>query len=259
MQMTDSRISDKRWPRSLGIALMATLFGCGGTSADTGADSAGAAADTIGDADAADTASPPLRDTRYCEILLGTIGTDTVHIDVYSTEGLNDCPDASWKLLDSATLKTATGVDVVLLNGPRYWMLDSLSGSALQDTTVKTFGTIDMRKAGQIDVPTAGMATLSKPYQQHLIHRQSAFHWLAGQPVYELHDADGHAYAMQSFSVQKQPLTVADLSSLAAKLTGLPTGWSYAPRVLDKDLDLLALAGDATVVQDELGNTYSMQ
>lgn len=199
------------------------------------------------------------RNTRYCEILVGKLSSSNVQVDVYSTEGLNDCPDAAWKALDVAALKTALGADIVALNGPRYWMLDSLVGSSLQDAAVKTFGGIDMRKAGQLNVPMAAMATMSQPYTHRMIKRNSAFHWLAGQPVFELRDPDGHAYAMQSYSAQKQVLTLADLPGLATKLTALPTGWTYAPRTLQKDLDLLATAGDATVVQDELGNTYSME
>lgn len=241
-------------------AVLVSLLACTGTSASTTTSASDTSSDTTTATDATgDAAAAAKRNKRYCEVLLGTLGAVTVHIDVYSTEGLNDCPDAAWQGLDTAAIKTSTGADIVVLNGPRYWMLDSLAGSSLQGVAVTTFGTIDMRKAGQIDVPTAGMASMSKPYVQHTIHRESAFHWLAGQAVYELHDPQGHAYAMQSYSAQKQALTVTDLPGLTAKLTAMPAGWTYAPRTLEKDLDLLATAGDATVVQDELGNTYSME
>ncbi len=229
-------------------ALLALLVACSDSSAANTADSSG------GDSSAAGK-----RKSRYCEILFGSIGAGAVHIDVYSTEGLNSCPDAAWKALDTSALKAAAGADIVVLNGPRYWMLDSLAGSVLQDTAVKSFGGIGMRIAGKIEVPLADLSKMQQPYALHMIHRQSAFHWLAGQPAYELHDASGHAYVMQSYSAQKMALTIEDLAGLATKLTALPTGWSYAPRTLDKGLDLLATAGDATVVQDELGNTYSME
>ncbi len=235
----------------LAPALVALLIGCSATSADS-------TADTTADS-SSDTSAAGKRNSRYCEILFGTFGANAVHIDVYSTEGLNSCPDAAWKALDTTALKTAAGSDIVVLNGPRYWMLDSLAGSVLQDTAVKSFGGIDMRIAGKIDVPLADLSKMQQPYALHMIHRQSAFHWLAGQPAYELHDSSGHAYVMQSYSAQKVALTIEDLGSLATKLTALPTGWSYAPRTLANDLNLLATAGDATVVQDELGNTYSME
>jgi hypothetical protein len=35
----------------------------------------------------------------------------------------------------------------------------------------------------------------------------------------------------------------------------LPSGWTYSPMVPDKDL-ILGAAGKATVVQDDLDNTY---
>lgn len=204
-----------------------------------------------------DTAPVDHRGFRYCEVLVGTIGDSTIHVDVYSTEGLNDCPDASWNQLDPAALKTQFAADMVILNGPRYWMLDSLAGSALQDTTVKALGGIEMRKAGAIDLPVTDVAAMSKPYVKHTIHRDSAFHFWANQLVYELVDPAGNAYAMQSYSVQKQPLTQTDLADLAKKLT-LPAGWSFRTRVLTAEMVLTAIDGNATVVQDDLGNTYSL-
>jgi hypothetical protein len=176
---------------------------------------------------------------------------------VYSTEGLNDCPDAAWSKIDTASLKAETAVDIVVLNGPRYWMLDSLKGSSLQDPTTRTLGGIDMRQAGAIDLATADLATLKNPYTQHTITRDSAFHWYAGKTVYELVDASAHVYDMQSYSVQTSPQTEASLANLGSQLK-LPQGWSFRTRVLDKDLDLTAKGGEATVVQDDLANTYSM-
>ena len=212
--------------------------------------------DAAGDA-ALDAAPVDIRGRRYCEILLGTIQGENVHIDVYSTEGLNECPDAAWALEDTGALTSATVSDVALLNGPRYWMLNSLAGSTLQDATVRTLGGIDMRKAGAIDLPAASVAAMSKPYLQHTIHRNSAFHWNAGQTVFELIDGAGHVYDMQSFSAQKKPLTEAALVTLGTQLT-LPVGWSFHTRTLTADLVLTATDGNATVVQDDLGNTYSL-
>ena len=152
-------------------------------TACTGATPTDSAADASSDATLVDH-----RGARYCEILIGKIATDNVHVDVYSTEGLNDCPDATWITQDPAALKTQFAADLVILNGPRYWMLDSLAGSALQDTTVVTLGGVAMRKAGMIDLPAADLVAMSKPYQQHTIHRDSAFHFWANQPVFELLD-----------------------------------------------------------------------
>lgn len=231
------------------ILLMLASFGCATTTTTTS---------TSGSDATADTAAADMRGVRYCEVLLGTLNGDQLHIDVYSTHGLNDCPDAAWSKLTTTALQAETAADIVVLNGPRYWMLDSLAGSTLQDATVRALGGLDMRKAGMIDVPTTAVATMSKPYTQHTIHRESAFHFSAGKAVYELVDGSGHVYDMQSYSIQKQALTQADLTDLTAKLT-LPTGWTYRTRTLTDELVLTATAGDATVVQDDLGNTYSME
>ncbi len=240
---------------ALFILLTVGATGCGCSPASGGGYMM-QSSDATGDA-SADATPVDIRGKRYCEILLGTLQGDNLHVDVYSTEGLNECPDAAWALEDTAALTSATASDLALLNGPRYWMLDSLAGSTLQDATVRTLGGIEMRKAGAIDLPAASVAAMSKPYLQHTIHRNSAFHWNAGQTVFELIDDAGHVYDMQSFSAQKKPLTEAALATLGTQLT-LPTGWSFHTRTLTSDLLLTASDGNATVVQDDLGNTYSL-
>ena len=119
---------------------------------------------TSGSADAdGDTTPVDRRGSRYCEVLVGMISNTSVHIDVYSTEGLNDCPDAAWSQIDTTALKAQFAADLVILNGPRYWILDSLAGSTLQDTAVKQLGGIEMRKAGAIDLPSADVVAMSTP------------------------------------------------------------------------------------------------
>ena len=232
---------------SLVSLLLCLLAACG-----TSSTASSGATDTT-----ADTTPADHRGSRYCEVLVAKLGDSTVHVDVYSTEGLNACPDAAWSQIDAAALKTQFTADLIILNGPRYWMLDSLAGSTLQDTAVVTLSGIEMRKAGAIDLPLGDLTSMSKPYVQHTIHRNSEFRFLAKQPVYELVDAAENVYDMQSYSIQKQALTQADLTDLGKKLT-LPTGWSYRTRTLTADLVLAAPAGNATVVQDDLGNTYSL-
>lgn len=234
---------------SLLLACLGLLAACGTSSAVSNSPPNDATADST---------PADHRGTRYCEVLVAKLGDSAVHVDVYSTEGLNDCPDTAWSQIDAAALKTQFAADLVVLNGPRYWMLDSMAGSMLQDATVSGLGGIEMRKAGAIDLPLADLTSMSKPYVQHTIHRNSAFHFWAKMPVYELVDATGQVYAMQSYSIQKQALTQADLATLDKKLT-LAAGWSYRMRTLTTDLVLTAVSGDATVVQDDLGNTYSLE
>ncbi len=61
---------------------------------------------------------------------------------------------------------------------------------------------------------------------------------------------------MQAYCLAVDPtLTTDDLAGLADRLD-LPDGWSFSTRTLDAGLDMLSTDGVATVVQDELENTY---
>lgn len=236
----------------------ATAGGTDGAAGDASAEAA--AADAVGDETpgGADGAVAEMRGLRYCEILVATLASTNVHVQVFTTEGLSDCPADAWSKIDADAIKADLGATAVIPNGPRYWTLDSLRGSTLIDPTVRTFGTLQMRQAGAIDVPAASASTMQAPYAQHTIQRSSVFTWSAGGMVYELVGPDGHVYTMQSYSVQKVTTqTEATLPSLGASLM-LPTGWSFRTRTLTADLVASATAGKATVIQDDDANTYSL-
>jgi len=78
----------------------------------------------------------------------------------------------------------------------------------------------------------------------------------AGREVYELLAPDGSIYVMQAYAQIVDPtLTASDLPGLGARLS-LPAGWSYRARTLDAAL-VVDTPGMATVLQDELQNSYS--
>jgi hypothetical protein len=63
---------------------------------------------------------------------------------------------------------------------------------------------------------------------------------------------------MQAFCIGVDPtLTEADLPALGDRLD-LPPGWSFRTRVLDEELVVDTTATVATVLQDELQNTYTL-
>jgi len=235
----------------LGALLALLAVGCSSSSADAPATS-GIDAGT----DSAETGAPlDIRNTRYCEILLGTVTGSNLHVLVYNTQGLSECPQDEWAKLDPAVLKTESGSTVALLNGPRYWMINSLAGSKLADATVRNFGAIPMRLAATIDIPVAEVTTMQKPYAVQTITRDSQFLFSSGESVFEIVATDGHVYTMQSYSVQKQAQTEATLPTLGASLT-LPTGWTFRTRTLTADLSLKAVDGKAHVLRDDYENTY---
>jgi len=200
-----------------------------------------------------------IRGKRYCEILLATLNGDQVHIDVYNTFGLNDCPDAAWNQVDATQVATDTGATMAVLNGPRYWMMDGFEGSTFIDPTPRTLGGLDMRHAGSIDIPLASLGGLGQtPYTPTTVQRNTTVRFDAGKTVFELKGPDGKVYDMQSYSLQKVPTqTEADLATLGARLT-LPTGWAFATRTLTADLRITATDGQATIIQDDFANSYQM-
>ncbi len=256
------------------IALLVVLPGCG--DSQDGATDLPAATDPGGtaDADAAtspeaadlpdaspDTADAPpadIRGMRYCEILLVTPGDPLVHVDVYNTFGLNDCPQDAWSQVDATQVAADAGVALAILNGPRYWMMDAFENSSLLDPTPRTLGGLQMRHGGSIDLPLAAVSGLGKaPYTGTTVQRDTTVRFDAGKSVYELVGPDGKVYDMQSYSVQKVAQTQADLATLGARLT-LPQGWTYRTRTLADPLRITATGGQATILQDDFANSYQL-
>ncbi|MEO1477137.1 MAG: hypothetical protein AAFV01_01025 [Bacteroidota bacterium] len=185
------------------------------------------------------------RGYRYCEILLVYDGTS----EVWGTQGLNRCPAEAWAALDPEALRTAHDADGIIMNGPRYFVINGASGVAMPEGDTRIFGTIEMRK----------LATLSAeepdPYAPSTVLRTNVWEFKSGNEIYELTDPDGRVYVMQSFSQIIDPTLQEDeLAALATRLD-LPSGWQFSARVLDEDLDLVA-DGEAVVVVDDLRNTY---
>ena len=197
----------------------------------------------------------PMRDGRYCEILLGTISGTNLVFDVYNTWGLNDCPAATWSSITVAGVQADTHAAVARLNGPRYWMQDRFESATLVDPTPRALGGIPMRLAAHVTVALADAAGPTT-YRTRTILRDTVTVFDAGKPVFELVDAGGRVFTMQSYSVQvAADLTAATLPGVGARLQ-LPTGWQFRTRVLTAPLRVVAAGGMATVVQDDLANTY---
>lgn len=197
-----------------------------------------------------------MRGERYGEVLLGSGGLLVPNsFDVYNTIGLNDCPEELWSKLDAEKLKKETGAKVVKLNGPRYWVIDGLTGSSLVNKEKRSFDGLDMRLAGTLELTMKDKMSLGKPYIIHQVARKTTWVFKAGKPVYQLIDPDGAVYFMQSFSAQKAKQDMDSLAKLGSKLT-LPSGWKFRTLTLSKDFNLSAIDGMAYVVQDDLENTY---
>ena len=231
----------------------------GSGSADTSgaADSSGSA-DTSGSGDASGSADTSetgesIRGNRYCEVLLAFLQGGAIEAQVWGTQGLNDCPADDWATVDSAAIRTETRATAVVLNGPRHWVIDGATAEVPAGSP-RLFGTLEMRQLATLSIPLGAVS--STPYVERTVNRDSEFEFRAGAEIYELLAPNGSIYVMQSYAQIVDPaLTESDLAGLGARLT-LPTGWSYRARTLEAPL-LVTTRGEATVVQDELQNTYS--
>jgi len=197
-----------------------------------------------------------LRDQRYCEVLYGKRHYFKLEVKVFNTQGLNLCPEDQWKTLTKESIEKAYGASFVVLNGPRYWVMDEIQAAgATVNQTKESFGGIEMNLRATIELGLIKQLMGSKYYSPNEIVRTTAFIYKAGTPIYELISPAGDVYVMQSYSqIVNSKLTMNDLPDLAKQLK-LPTGWKYQSRVLDQELSLVA-NGVAYVLQDNLSNSY---
>jgi len=194
-----------------------------------------------------------LRNARYCEILLVTGTVTSPAATVFSTIGLNQCPEAQWKTLDSSALQQEHHALGIEMNGPRYFMVDSISTAHVGP--VVSFDGMQMRQLATVaETPSSLQST---PYTQRTILRTTTYVYTHGKPIYELLSPDGHTYVLQSYALIVDPgLTQTALPTLARRLT-LPQGWQYRMVVQAHDL-VLKVTGKATVLQDNLDDTYQL-
>lgn len=194
-----------------------------------------------------------LRDARYCEILELKGAPPRGVVTVWNTIGLNNCPPAQWKAFDATALARELGDTAVVLNGPRHFLMDSATG---RTGATRSFHGLRMRKVATIAIRT--IADLAQtPYTDRRIVRDNTWSWRKGRTVFELVAPGGDTYVMQSYAQIKDPaLTLAKLPALGRRLKP-PAGWRYRTRRLNRDL-VLSANGGATIVQDELQDTYQL-
>lgn len=245
-------------------ALAAVSVGCSDSSEDS-SDSAqtttsASAPSTSTSTTIADLSDPDDQDlylVRYCEFLTVDLEGSAI-AEVWNTLFLNDCPQEAWDQIDLVAVAADVGSDLAIPNGPRYWVLDAIArgGDGTGSLEVRELSGIEMRSVTTVEL--ADVTDLS-PYSETSVLRDTVFTFSAGREIYELTAPDGSIYVMQSYSEQVDPAqTVDDLSTLGARLD-LPEGWTFEARVAAEDLDVMTVDGLATIIQDELKNTYQLR
>jgi hypothetical protein len=197
-----------------------------------------------------------MRGVRYGEVLAVFARNGGFEAEVYGTQMLNDCPQELWDTLDADAIAAGLGAVTVKLNGPRYWMLDGLGQKVAPiDPVFADFSGLTMRRIAMVplgDSPTASA------YSRVNVDRGAVFFFDAGEPVHELVDPNGDAFVMQAYCIGVDPtLTAEQLGGLGQRLA-LPEGWSYRTRILDTEMVVDTTGSMATIVQDELENTYTL-
>jgi hypothetical protein len=195
-----------------------------------------------------------LHDARYCEIIELKGSPPDATAVVWNTIGLNKCPASWWDAFDAGALAQELGDSVVVLNGPRHFLMDSVTAGAGR---IRSFHGQKLRRVATIPIHTAADLTRTA-YTDRTVARDNTWRWNRGRTVYELVAPGGDVYVMQAYAQIVDPkLTIAKLSSLGRRLDP-PPGWRYRTRRLRHDLAVGAPGGQATIVQDELQNTYQL-
>jgi hypothetical protein len=190
---------------------------------------------------------------RYCELLLVHTHGGGIAADVFNTYGLNNCPAARWKAIDTPAVAKDNGALLALRNGPRFWAIDTIEKHQQGRPLVKDLG--GLRMIEEAVITTTKLDT--SPYTIHRIDRATTFTYNAGRTVYELRGADGSRWVMQSWSQQiDATLRRGQLARLGSRLK-LPAGWSYHVVRLTRPLRVVTVKTAAEVLQDDLGDTYS--
>lgn len=191
---------------------------------------------------------------RYGEVLLVRMGASGPEATVYNSFPLNDCPAQLWDALDATAIAAENGAVAALLNGPRYWLMSGIEKRAGEPQPTKSFGGIEMIEQACVQLSSNNPA----PYSVNTVDRRAVFTFGAGRPVFELVDADGRRWVMQTYSqIVDETLTLSDLAGLGSRLT-LPAGWRYETRTLTEPLVVDTTERPANVLQDDLTNSYSL-
>jgi hypothetical protein len=192
---------------------------------------------------------------RYGEVLLVRATESGPEATVYNTFPLNDCPAELWDRLDAQAIAAENHAAGALLNGPRYWLMSSIGKLGREVQEHKRFGGIEMIRQATVKLASMNPA----PYRVNRVDRKAVFVFDAGREIYELIDPEGSHWVMQTWSqTVDHTLRLADLPTLADRLS-LPAGWRYESRTPSTPLCVDTTDTEASVTQDNLANSYSLQ
>lgn len=189
------------------------------------------------------------RDMRFGEFVV----IKSSGIEVYNTAGLNDCPADLWNAMDPGKLAAQFGAEKVLLNGPQYYLADTVT-LWLRETA--DFGGIKARFDAALNSNLLEKnMKVTEPYKVFKPEWKQKMVFAKGNPVYELIDPDGNNYVLQA---RKENVQMQSLATLDQEMKSLPKDWRFRTRILTEDLVLDFGPGHTVnVVSDEFNQFYA--
>ena len=173
------------------------------------------------------------RNLRYGEIIPVFKDKAKLHIEVYNSVTCNELPKEPWEKLDAKQMAEAYGAKTVILNGPRYWLINKMEGRGeTSKGKVVNFGGIEMKLVAKLNTNIFSGTVGDKLYAENEVKRETTYHFHKDNMVYELSSPKGEVYRMQSYAQIEDPtLTIEQLENLGNRLD-LPEGWSYKAKIL---------------------------
>lgn len=206
-----------------------------------------------------------MRGTRYCEILVSNSAKGIMSVfdlTAYNTL-MFGCDQDQWNNLTERTVQDQFNSVLVKLNGPRYWVMDTVTASSkLINEEITFIGGLKMMVVGIVEASlydifckiVFGKIT---DYVERHVNRHTIYVFHKDSTVYVMTSPVGKTYIMQSFSAQYAPLTLDSLDNLGAMLHP-PAGWSYKAINLTEELHIPAPNSIGTLINDEFFNSYSL-
>jgi len=191
------------------------------------------------------------RPIHYHEVLVGYRSWFNYSVVIYNDLN-NVLTDEEFFALDKKQIKKDTQADIVIMNGPRYWVLDEIYATHLAPR--RHLGGYEWSIPGAVDISLLD-AVNRKPYTSMQVNRDTKYTYYKDKKVYQIKTDQGTVYTMQAFSqIIDKDQNLESLDTLAQRLK-LPTGWSYEVTTLNENM-ILESGGTTEILQDDFQNTY---
>ena len=186
--------------------------------------------------------------------LVGTGRNQRAHVYT-ATLGEGPLVPGSIEKIDAKKLAEELGVVACVLNIGRNWTMDEID---MHLGEVLDFQGVKMAWAGDMTSDEI-MQHMGGAYAIGKIMRNTNWIYKAGSQVCLLREPSGLVWVMQEYTKEVDPtLTMENVHEIGPKLKNLPEGWTFETKILEKDLTLdTRRSGNwASIIRDELGNTY---